>query len=393
MRRSGPAATVLAALMSLVLAGAALGVTWAAPVTLVPGGGDSGGIGTRALATSGGTTHVVYHDDGILYRRSTTFGGAWSRPVAIALPTATTTPGDATIAAYRGLVVVAYTTARTDDTKTLWVRRSIDAGLTWQRPIALQSFVSDDPIGDPSIAIASSGVHVAWTDGRTGRIWYRRSLDSAASFAGRVALAMSTRELPGATWFSGAVKVAASGTRVYVAWSRGDAADDHCTSGLAMRRSTNGGASFLPEQLIDRRAQSDIRGLSASGSVLLASYALCDHEVVVARSADGGVAFARTIVAGATGTVPYYWTDVHVTGTTARLVYSQLTIASPDKLWLRTSTDGGVTWPALAAVASATDLGGPSVIGSATTVLVSYGTADYITGDLLGVYTRKGTLP
>jgi hypothetical protein len=384
---------VLAALMSLVLAGQALGVTWAAPVTIVPGGGDSGGIGTRALATSGGTTHVAYINDGIFYRRSTNFGGSWSRPTTIALQTATTTPGDATIAAYRDLAVVAYTTDRTDDTRTLWVRRSIDAGLSWGRPIALQSFVSDDPMGSPSIAIASSGVHVAWTDGRTGRIWYRRSLDSAATFGGRVALALTTRELPGATWFSGGVRVAASGARVYVAWSRGDAADDHCTAALAMRRSTNGGASFLPEQLIDRRPQSDVRGLSASGSVLLASYALCDHEVVVARSADGGVAFARTIVAGATGTVPYYWTDVHLTGTTARLVYSQLTIASTDKLWLRTSTNGGVTWPALASVASATDLGGPSVIGSSTTVLVSYGTADYITGDLFGVYTRKGTLP
>lgn len=391
MRRTGPAATLLATFLSLVLAGQALGVTWATPITLTAAG--DGNIYGRALATSAGATHVIYGSGGIRYRQSMNLGGSWSRPAAIALDSDTVTTSDRAIAAYGRLVVVTYTTYSTTDRWTLYVRRSLDGGVSWKPRLALASYTSDAGMGGPSVAVGSTGVHVAWTDGRDGRIFYRRSVDGGATFLRRVALALTTRELPGSIARNGAVAVTTSRNLVYVAWSPSDAADDHCSSSLVMRRSANGGASFFPMQYVDRRATPDVRGLSASGSTLLAGYALCDGRVVVARSTDSGGQFVRTTVAGTAGVTHLWWADVHLTGTTARLVYSQLTIASNDKLFLRTSADGGATWSPASSVASAIDIAAPSVVGTASAVLVSYGKADYVAGTSLGVFTRKGTLP
>lgn len=387
MRRSGRVAAVLAVLLSLVLCGQALGDTWGPSVKVSDDPGDFLTY-DRALATASGVTHVAYLSGGLRYRRSTNLGGTWSGERPIQADTDTLKVSVYAIAAYGTTVAVVYRARNAGaNTSYLYLRRSLDKGLTWLPRQTVASYVSAYSMGWPAVAVASSGIHVTWTDRRDGTVYYRRSIDGGDHFLARVPLGVTTHAIA-PNLRDGWAALAASGGRVYVAWS--PATDPSCDCGvrLVMRRSTDGGASFELVQTVDSRPQLDFPALAASGATFLATYTLSEGgRVAIARSVDGGAMFTRKVVA-TSGTSWFMHGDVFLAGDSAYLAYTADN-GTNGRVLLRRSADGGATWTPAEWVATAASVYPPSVVGTATAALVAWSTANRDTGATIAIFTKK----
>ena len=122
------------------------------------------------------------------------------------------------------------------------------------------------PHAGPSLEVDAKGdVHVAWWTGKEGGagVYYARSTDGGKSF---VAQPIATGEKARPAH----VQLAVAGQRVYVAWD--DGLGDMPT--VLLRRSTDGGKSFSPEETLSDD------GVAASYPVL----ALYGDSVAVAWS-------------------------------------------------------------------------------------------------------------
>ena len=146
------------------------------------------------------------------------------------------------------------------------------------------------------VDIAASGnnvyvVYEAFQTNRRRQVYFSRSTDNGASWSTPVQLSTPM----GTTFVAATPRVAASGNRVYVVWrdNRSGALD------VYMRRSTNGGSTFQPEQRVD---VGDAAGSSVSTSPDVAAEGDNVYFVWV-DDRDGGsldIWMNRSIDAGAT---------------------------------------------------------------------------------------------
>ncbi|HVM29754.1 MAG TPA: sialidase family protein [Candidatus Limnocylindrales bacterium] len=221
-RRAGRSAGA-AILLSLLLAGQAMGAGWSAPTALTTSGKGYG----HALVTLGTSTAVaVYVNNGrIVVRRSTNSGSTWSSPVRLA------EGGDSPAAAGRG-GAVDVVWAQNDRIR---YARSTNSGASFSAPVELSP--SGVLVMDPSVGRGANGlVVVSWLqvkrvpccDGMW-TVMARVSTNGGASFG------------PARNLGSGWQAVAAAGKGVaYVAIDGFGGSD----LGLAIRRSLDGGASW-----------------------------------------------------------------------------------------------------------------------------------------------------
>jgi hypothetical protein len=132
----------------------------------------------------------------------------------------------------------------------IFFAHSTDGGATFSSPINFYSVAfpnSDSGTGvDPGLAVSGSNVYISWADGNSGRIFYERSTDSGATFNGGT---------PGAAMHIGnpfiatpAPKIASSGNNVYIVWKDFAFSGSFNIGGVAEVKSTDSGASFLPEK-------------------------------------------------------------------------------------------------------------------------------------------------
>jgi hypothetical protein len=247
------------------------GGSWSAPTNLTSGVSDhavrpeivvgrSGGqdvvhIAYQIVPNSGTASERVRH----IWVRSSTNSGA-SFTAAQQLDTSSGTDNFkhaiATNAA-GSRVVVAWERLDTDDLdRNVVAKSSTDSGASWSSQRTVSRNVADAATaGEPVVAVTSSGRFVfVWREARPGT---RDTFDVYATWSDDLAAGSPStgREVrldgdTGNTRASDDLRIASAGENVYVAWvdvstTMGGGAD------IVFARSTNNGASYDPEQIID----------------------------------------------------------------------------------------------------------------------------------------------
>ena len=250
------------------------GRTWGEPRT-VNDGTEFGSHNFHALTGApDGTLLATWLDarkgkSGVWMSRSTDGGRTWepNRPI-YADPTCPCCRTSVAVAG-DGTIYVAWRAILAGDVRDVVVTRSSDDGRTWAEPVRTRA---DDwvypgcPHAGPSLEVDAKGdVHVAWWTGKEGEagVYYARSSDGAKSFVAQP-IAIGDKARPAH------VQLAVSGQRVYVAWD--DGLGD--IPRVLLRRSSDGGKSFNPEELLSDQ------GVAASYPVI----ALYGDSVAVAWS-------------------------------------------------------------------------------------------------------------
>jgi len=228
------------------------GATWETPTSVGGGFGDYRNNHELHVAEDG-TVYLAWLDSGVapegessihvVMSRSEDQGTTWSAPVIVdALPSceccrvAVSSDAD-------GGVYIAWRKILDGGIRDIVVAHSDDAGRSWSAP---QRVHADDwvqgycPDAGPSIAVdAKSRLHVAWWTGKEGvaGVRYVRSSDQGQSFSSPVELKVA--DLSRASHVQLAVP---SPDDIVVVWDDGTLQ----TPRIAMRRSSDGGASFDP---------------------------------------------------------------------------------------------------------------------------------------------------
>lgn len=242
--------------IDIAAAGAELlrGPTWSAPAAV--GTAKTSNTGMALARTVNGTTanlHAVGVADvvggvavkdagpyqGVTYLRKVG-GAAWT---SMRLNPTTKHGSRVAIAASGARVHVAWVqtvsvngAANPLESTVLWVRSSADHGATWGTAVRLTS--TTGRVDYPTIAASGTRVHVAWTNAVTGAIYVRTSNNGGVSFVS--AVSVGTANLSDAAGKYAYPSVAATGSTVGVAWMASAPTGQRVNA----RVSTNAGVSF-----------------------------------------------------------------------------------------------------------------------------------------------------
>jgi hypothetical protein len=290
-------ALIGAVLAAVLLVGVAAPVTtastrsWRGPWTV-----GAAGVSPHSLASAAGVLHAVSRqvDDAgrgnLVYRRSVDGGRSWSAgrvlwhsPVApILYP--------ATIEARGSMVVVAFRVHGSTGGEGL-IRVSRDRGRTWEPARVFARSTGTRDVGLAALAIAPSGIDVAWTDTRTGAVDLRRSADGRVfGPVERVGTTHWDQMCAGGVDLDGLVALAADGPRLFVVWGEGDGSS--CVGlSLVIRRSADGGRSFGPVVTAVDDANWSEASVIARGDLLLIAVESSWGDAWLARSITGGRTF------------------------------------------------------------------------------------------------------
>lgn len=349
----------------------------------------------RGLATSGTTgVHVVFGErsadgDAVVYRRSLDGGATFD--AGILLSTVGVQAGYPAIASAGSAIHVAWLEGDVGGVGpvVLWYRSSADGGATWGAPRQLSA--ADGRAGNPGIATDGANVLVAWTDAATGRLYTTVSADGGAAFGapqsiGSTTLSPFTRladldALPAVAF--------GAGGRGYVAWSSSP-------TRLLVRRTPDGGRSWLAAQKIDATADGYSRPwLAAYGSGVAVAYGarpVSDQPAVVfvRRSSDGGETWASRRLASAAPATSSFDPAVTIKGKVLRLAYAQCTSSACTRarLWYRQSADGGVSWSRASALTGTSTYAYPVGVAATSRILVLYDAATSSSAETGTLYLR-----
>ncbi len=339
---------------------------------------SSPGAGTawQGLAMSGSYVHVVYTTGGntVDYRRSSDGGATFASPIALSPPDGIA--GLASVSAAGHVVVVAWYDGDTSAGRpvTLWVRRSGDDGSTWD--VARRLTDASGRVGSPSVAVGSSGnVIVAWTDSVTGRILVAASADGGRSFAAaRTIGTTALRPYRGLEDLEGSVSAAfGAGGTAYVAWLSS-------TSRVLLRRTTDGGTTWVKPVTIDTRATALVLPwVAASGPDVAIAYGAPSGTgaaaVFIRRSSDRGSHWtSRLRAAGPANGAEA--PAIALKGTVIRLAYTACATAacSQARIMYRQSSNGGLTWSTDRALSASTKYSFAAGIAQGRRIYVLYAT-------------------
>jgi len=192
----------------------------------------------RSVAASAGRVHAVWWDEDatsaqVYYARSTDDGTTWA-PILLSSAAKATVP---TIAADGDTVLVAWNQFDEATQFTVHARRSIDGGATWQPE---QTLTTTGRSAMAPVAISEGRAYVVWgeTDDPNGspEIYVRRSLDAGATWEPPVKMSSSYNS---PSWVP---TVTAKGDLVLVGWVDYQDANEE----EYLRRSTDGGVTWGP---------------------------------------------------------------------------------------------------------------------------------------------------
>jgi hypothetical protein len=234
---------------------------------------------------------------------------------------------------------------------------------------------------DGDVAISGMVAIVSWTDGLTGRIMVRRSTDGGVSWRSATSIGTTTLIDRGGGR-DGHVANSLAGARAYVSWMTGVPYGSPGISGLALRRSSDGGASFSPQQSIARLGLYNPPSIAAAGATMLLLYSLNDGTVKLARSTDGGATIRQVTLDPATAHRDA--DDVVISGSQARV-----TSHIGGRISIRKSSNGGRTWTASEVVFNGSSAFRANVILATGVTVVAWEGAR--TGNLDYVLARRSS--
>ena len=410
-RRIAASATVLALVAAVSLNVDAVALTWGTTRTLTT---TRNAVADHGLAvTTGNVFHAVFAEarGGVLairYRRSTDKGVTWSPSVVLSSPAASYVYGAAITA--RGTYLDAAWIEQQGTALGLIYRRSTNAGVSWGAPVNLVgTFVAAPAPGAPAdggaasvpvvdetaVSEASSGaagpratagelagppgpdgggrqtadtipnpspsyprlvrdssnrVIVTWTDDGTGAMYVRRSTDGGVTWLAAQAIDTTTNQpVSSGPYFDAYPDIAAGTGILYLAYYRS-------ATSLRVRRSTNGGASWTTSATIASNGSGYAPSVTATGSSAVVGYAVWASPhlyTVIRRTSDKGATWKTVVKLGAsTGAFTFQPIVVYGGGRWQAIFERCLdTSCNTSAVYHRSSSDG-VTWTTAARVSS-----------------------------------------
>jgi len=295
------------------------------------------------VAVSGSKIYTVWNYDygqQIFFKRSIDNGATWEprKQIRVCDPSSVVT--SPAIAASGANVYVVWTDSAFD-TEGYWeigFRRSADYGATWQ-PIKRLTYTAGSSQWQ-AIAADGANVYVVWSDETPGNFqtYFRRSTDHGATW-------LPSQRLENNADFTCAPAVAANGSDVYVVWvdwigGQGD---------IFFRKSTDYGATWnLAKQLTANPAYSSWPAIEADGgdNVYVVYYDRTSgkYDIYLRKSTDKGVTWqaAKKLTNNAGGSeIP----DMAVKGTNICVAWQDATPGNYE-IYYKQSTDGGASWEA-----------------------------------------------
>lgn len=310
------------------------GATWKPTVNLSNNPGRSN---DEQIAVVGSNVYVVWAQANvqgnlvnIFFRHSPDFGVTW-KPFVKITSSETIQFIDPQIATSANNVYIVWQGG------DAYFRGSSDNGATWQSIVNLSDDLS---AGNAQLAAVESNVFVVWENGAIGRgdIMSRRSTDNGNTWESTFNVSDNPLE-------STEAKIAASGSRVYVAWAQemmlGSTSHD-----IFFRRSTDGGATWKPvRNLSNNDGQSFDQEVAASGSnvyVVWIDETPGNHEILFKRSTDNGATWKSTVNLS-NNAAPSLQPIIAASGSSVYVVWSNR-VPGNWELYFRASTDNGATW-------------------------------------------------
>jgi len=241
--------------------------------------------GSKSIAVSGDTVHVVWHDFRfggyyeIYYKRSTDGGMSWSDDTRLS-----DNPHNSQFASVyaSGPVVFVVWYDHRDGNDEIYYKRSGDGGVNWGADTRLTN--TSDPSAYPAVFISGLYIHVVWSENlnATDEIFYKHSTDGGLSWGTDVQLTND----PG---FSIYPSISVSGLNVHVAWV--DSRDGN--NEIYYKRSSDGGMSWVNDtRLTDDISSSEFPSISSAGQNVYVGWMdngdAAKWEIYYKRSTDGG---------------------------------------------------------------------------------------------------------
>ncbi|MGB3341373.1 MAG: T9SS type A sorting domain-containing protein [bacterium] len=218
--------------------------------------------GAHTIAARGDTVYIAYRGDqtglsSVYFSKSIDCGQTWTPGLRVNYPNHGIIQSLAVDA--KGDIFIAYTHIRDPNYRDIHFTKSTDGGLTFTYPIRLEDDTLPNQNG-PSIAVDTSGqkIFVAWNDYRNFSvsgidIYLTRSTDGGASFLPNIRVDDTGND---SSWQRGpGIAVDRGGNNVYVAWY--DERNWSKGSDIYFSRSTDGGLSFLPNVLVNDTATTE----------------------------------------------------------------------------------------------------------------------------------------
>ncbi len=376
-----PAGALLGLLLVAFVAAPVSAASWRPVVQLATSGHLAG---SDSVAASGGTVHLIYTRSGVAYQRSTNGGATFGSPVRLRASSPTTATYTAlSVSSYGKTVSVLYArVAVGSDVRTLHLLTSLDGGITWEPIVAIATGRSTTRAGDGAVALSSGGAYVAWTEPSTGEIRMRRNVVPGRGFEPAFTIGRTTsRDVQNiGSSLRGDVALAASSNRIAVFWAP-DGIAEGTVGHIVARRSADSAGTFGREDAVASNASVVVGARPAAVSVfsttILLAYQRSDGRDVVLRSANAGASWSTFVVSPApTAAGNPVIQDVFVGyGGVARLVYASYSAnGSIDRLWMRSSTDGGAHWGSASEVVGSnpTKKSHANVVGTTGGVLLAF---------------------
>jgi hypothetical protein len=216
------------------------GATWKAAENISNNAGESA---SPHIAASGSNVHVAWENltagnGDILYRRSTDNGATWKSIVNLS-----NNPGDSrnsqlTVSGSKVYVVwTQFSSSGECEPSDIFFRGSTNNGATWGSKIKISSsgtnfgFLCTGAL--PEVAASGSNVYISWRDGGADDVFFRRSIDSGATWKSIVNLSNNagTSDNP---------QIIAVGSNVFIAWTDSTPGNRD----ILLKRSTDSGATW-----------------------------------------------------------------------------------------------------------------------------------------------------
>jgi hypothetical protein len=356
-RRTVTCAAVLALLLSAMLTIDAVALTWGTTRAVTV---SRNATADRGLAvTTGNVFHAVFSEArggvrAVRYRRSANAGASWTSPVVLSSAHADYVYGAAVVA--RGSYLDAAWVEYRGTSVSLVYRRSTNGGVAWGAPVTIAGIVAATTSSGDA-AVVDEGVAVIADDLSAADAATEDQPAQAGATGGR-----ERPQRPRRTAVSGAAAAASpsyprlvrdAANRVVIAWT------DDVTGAMYIRRSTDGGVTWLNPQSIDTTTNKPaddsyfdaFPDVAAGASILYLVYYKSASSLRVRRSTNGGSTWtaATTIASNGSGYIP----SVTATGSSAVIGYG---IWSSPHLYaaIRRTSDKGATWKTVVKLGSST---------------------------------------
>jgi hypothetical protein len=298
------------------------GATWSSVQNLSDNSGNSA---YPKIAVSGSNVYVVWEDNtlgnyDVFFRTSSDSGATWSSVQNLSDNSGYSF--DPKIAVSGSNVYVVWYDDTPGNFDVLFTTSS-DSGDTWDT----QNISSNTGYSaSQKIAVSGSNVHVAWRDYTPGNseIFSRTSSDSGATWG-------STKNISDNASYSIDPEIAASGSKVYVAWSD----DARGNFDIFIKRSSDSGDTWGAKRNLSKTESSSlVPRVAASG--LTAYVAWWDdtsgnQDILLAESSDSGATWRSKNISDNSGSS--FWHQIAISGDNAYVVWQDYTPGPLDILF------------------------------------------------------------